>query len=194
MARRPDARALLFERIRTSPPKFVHARGVPYTVAVEEAEDPREIDHVFLQLEVPPYGRLRVCVNTLSRLNRDAGYDGRVRVGIIRSAYVEKPLPGLEECAGLDYAKHEEKHNVFYEHFAHAALVAALVAKMKVAIRAEVWGELYASDHLGIHQIHSRRASNAVPIDVPNRDGALKLYYPQDNVAEAFLFKFDGQT
>jgi hypothetical protein len=28
---------------------------------------------------------------------------------------------------------------------------------------------------------------------VKNRDGALKLYYPQDNAAEAFLFKFDGQ-
>jgi hypothetical protein len=194
MAKRPDARALLFERIRTSPPKFVHVRGIPYTVAVEESEDPLKIDHVYLNIEAPPFGRIRVAMNTLSRLSRDAGYDPRVRLGIIRSTYTEKPQPGLEECAGLDYAKQEEKHNVFYEHMEHAALAELLVGKMKTAIRAEVWGELYATDHIGIHQIHSRRASNALPTDVKSRDGALKLYYPQDNLAEAFLFKFDGQT
>ena len=193
MARRPDARALLFERIRTSPPKFVHVRGIPYTVAVEEAEDPLRIDHIYLSVEAPPFGRLRVSVNTLSRLNRDAGFDPRVRIGIIRSTYVEKPVSGLEECAGLDYAKYEEKHNVFYEFYEHPAVVELLVAKMKLAIRVEIWGELYASDHIGIHQIHSRRASSAVPPDVKGRDGALKLYYPQDNLAEAFLFKFCGQ-
>lgn len=193
MAKRPDARALLFERIRTSPPKFVHVRGVPYTVVVEEAEDPSKIDHVYLNLEVPPYGRLRVCINTLSRLNRDAGFDPRIRVGIIRSTYTEKPQPSLEECAGLDYAKQEEKHHITYELYEHAALTELLVPKIKAAIRAEVWGELYATDHLGLHQIHSRRASNAVAADVKNRDGAMKLYYPQDNAAEAFLFKFDGQ-
>jgi len=193
MARRPDARALLFERIRTSPPKFVHVRGVPYTVAVEENADPLKVDHVYLNVEVPPFGRLRVAVNTLSRLNRDAGFDPRVRVGIIRSTYTEKPVPSLEECAGLDYAKQEEKHSVTYEPCEQAALTEMLVTKMKAAIRAEIWGELYARDHLGIHQIHCRRASKGQPQEVANRDGALKLYYPQDNLAEAFLFKFDGQ-
>ena len=64
---------------------------------------------------------------------------------------------------------------------------------MKAAIRAEVWGELYATDHIGVHQVHSRRASCAVTTDLKSRDGALKLYYPQDNLAEAFLFKFCGQ-
>ena len=194
MARRPDARALLFERIRTSPPKFVHVRGVPYTVAIEEAEDPLKIDHVYLNVEVPPFGRLRVAINTLSRLNREGGFDPRMRVGIIKSTYTEKPMPSLEECNGLDYAKQDEKHGVKYEIYEQAALTEMLVAKMKAAIRAEIWGELYARDHLGIHQVHCRRASKAVPVDVPNRDGALKLYYPQDNAAEAFLFKFDGQA
>ena len=193
MARRPDARTLLFERIRTSPPKFVHVRGIPYTVAVEESDDPLKIDHIYLNVEAPPFGRLRVAINTLSRLNRDAGFDGRVRVGIIRSTYAEKPTPGLEECAGLDYAKQEEKHQIVYEPYEHAALVGVLVTKMKAAIRAEIWGELYATDHIGIHQIHSRRASSAVPQDFKGRDGALKLYYPEENLAEAFLFKVCGQ-
>ena len=194
MARRPDARALLFERIRTSPPKFVHVRGVPYTVAVEESEDPLKIDHVYLNVEVPPFGRLRVAINTLSRFSRDAGFDPRIRVGIIKSTYTEKPMPSLEECNGLDYAKQDEKHGVKYQVYEQAELQEMLVTKMKAAIRAEIWGELYARDHLGIHQVHCRRASKAVPVDVPNRDGALKLFYPQDNAAEAFLFKFDGQA
>ena len=192
MARRPDARALLFERIRTSPPKFVHVRGVPYTVAVEEGEDPLKANHVYLNVEVPPFGRLRVAVNTLSCLSHDAGFDPRVRVGIIRSTYTEKPAPSLEECNGLDYAKQEEKHGVKFEICEQAALTGMLVAKMKVAIRVEIWGELYARDHLGIHQVHSRRASKAMPVEEPTREGELKLNYPQDNAAEAFLFKFDG--
>ena len=194
MARRPDARTLLYERIRTSPPKFVHVRGVPYTVAVEESEDPLKIDHVYLNLEVPPFGRLRVCINTLSRISREAGFDPRIRVGIIKSTYEEKPQPGLEECAGLDYAKQEEKHGIRFEAMEQPALTEMLVTKMKIAIRAEIWGELYARDHLGLHQIHSRRASKAVPIDLKGRDGALKLYYPAENQAEAFLFKYDGQV
>jgi len=194
MARRPDARALLFERIRTSPAKFVHVRGVPYTVAVEESEDPLKIDHVYLNVEVPPFGRLRVAINTLSRISREAGFDPRIRVGIIKSTYTEKPIPSLEECNGLDYAKQDEKHGVKYQTYEQAELQEMLVTKMKVAIRAEIWGELYARDHLGIHQVHCRRASKAVPVDVPNRDGALKLFYPQDSAAEAFLFKFDGQA
>ncbi len=194
MARRPDARTLLYERIRTSPPKFVHVRGVPYTVAVEESEDPLKIDHVYLNLEVPPFGRLRVCINTLSRISREAGFDPRIRVGIIKSTYEEKPQPGLEECAGLDYAKQEEKHGIRFEAMEQPALTEMLVTKMKIAIRAEIWGELYARDHLGLHQIHSRRASKAVPIDLKGRDGALKLYYPTENQAEAFLFKYDGQV
>jgi len=193
MARRPDARALLFERIRTTPAKFVQVRGVPYAVAVEEASDPLKLDHVWLTLEVPPFGRLRAAINTLSRINRDAGFDSRIRVGIVRSTYTEKPATGLEECAGQDYAHIEATQKIVYEPCEREALTETLVTKLKAAIRVELWGELYARDHLGIHQIHCRRASCAVTQDCKNRDGALKLYYPADNLAELFLFKFCGQ-
>ena len=74
----------------------------------------------------------------------------------------------------------------------HEPLTELLVTKAKTAVRAEVWGELYAKDHLGIHQIHCRRASCAVTTDLKGRDGALKLYYA-DNTSELFLFKFCGQ-
>ncbi len=189
---KPDARTLLFERIRTRPSKFVHVCGIPYAVALETAEDPAEIDHIHLTLEVPPYGRLRAAVNTFSRLNRDAGFDSRIRMGIVSSTYEKKPDPGLEELPGQDYAQLEAILPIAYEFYEHAALAELLMEKMKRAIRADAWGELYARDHLGIHQIHSRRASCAVALDLHNRDGALQLYYP-DNVSELLLFKFCGQ-
>ncbi len=189
---KPDARTLLFERIRTRPAKFVHVCGVPYAVAREVAGNPADADHLHLTLEVPPYGRLRAAVNTFSRLNRDAGFDPRIRVGIVSSTYEKKPEPSLEELPGQDYAQLEAILPISYEHFDHEPFAELLMEKMKRAIRADVWGELYARDHLGIHQIHSRRASCAVALDLHNRDGALQLYYP-DNVAELLLFKFCGQ-
>ena len=193
MGRKADARTLLFERIRTSPPKFVHVTGVPYIVEKEPAEDEEKIDHVWITVEAPPFGRLRCTLNTLSRLNRDAGHDGRVRVGIVRMPWVEKPVPALEECVGQDYAQLEKTVGVEYVLYERDALCEMLLEKAKAAVRVEVWGDLFAREHLGVHQIHSRRASCAVPADVKKRDGALKLYYLEDNLSELFLFKFCGQ-
>ena len=193
MARRADSRTLLFEKIRTTPPKFVHVTGVPYTVEIEQSEDPLRVDHVWITLEVPPLGRVRAAINTLSRFNRDAGFDARVRVAIIPGTWDEKPENGLLEEAGQDYAMIEAALPVTYEFYEHDPLAEMLVTKAKLAVRAEVWGELYAQDHLGVHQIHSRRASCAVTRDIKGRDGALKLYYA-DNTSELFLFKFCGQA
>ena len=189
---KPDARALLYERIRTRPAKFVHVRGVPYTVTHEVAENPDDADHIHLTMEVPPFGRLRAAVNTFSRLNRAAGFDSRIRMGIVPAPYEKKPEPGLEELPGQDYAQLEAILPIAYESYDREPLAALLMEKMKRAVRAEVWGELYAREHLGIHQIHSRRASCAVALDLRNRDGALKLYYP-DGLSELLLFKFCGQ-
>ena len=189
---KPDARTLLFERIRTRPAKFVHVRGVPYTVTHEVAENPEDADHIHLTMEVPPFGRLRAAVNTFSRLNRAAGFDARIRMGIVAAPYDKKPEPGLEELPGQDYAQLEAILPIAYESYDREPLAVLLMEKMKRAVRTEVWGELYAREHLGIHQIHSRRASCAVPLDLRNRDGALKLYYP-DGLSELLLFKFCGQ-
>ena len=193
MTRRADARTLLFEKIRASPPKFVHVTGVPYTVELEQSEDPLRVDHVWITIEAPPFGRIRAAINTLSRFNRDAGFDARVRVGIVAGTWDEKPENGLLEERGQDYAMIEAALPVTYEFYEHEALAELLVSKAKSAVRAEVWGELYAQDHLGVHQIHNRRASCAVARDLKGRDGALKLYYA-DNTTELFLFKFCGQA
>lgn len=193
MARRPDARALLFERIRTTPAKFVHVRGVPYVVAVDTSTDPADQDEISLTLEVPPFGRLRASINTSSRASREAGFDPRIIIAILRSTYTEKPATGLEECAGQDYATIEATRQIIYEPFEREELNELLVKKLKAAIRVELWGELYAKDQLGVHQIHSRRPSSAVSTGYKNRDGALQLYYPADNLSELILFKFAGQ-
>ncbi|MHA3774539.1 hypothetical protein ACXR0O_23695 [Verrucomicrobiota bacterium sgz303538] len=193
MRKRPDARALLYERIRTAPPKFVHVTGVPYTVEVEACDDPEKLDHVWMTMEVPPLGRIRASINTVSRAGRQAGVDSRIFVAVLPNTWTEKPQTGLVECDGQSYAKVEAATEISYTPYDREELTAILLTKMKAAIRAEVWGDLYARDHLGVHQIHSRRASAAVSTDVKNRDGALKLYYAQDNLAELFLFKFAGQ-
>jgi hypothetical protein len=193
MPRRPDARTLLFEKIRNSPPRFVHVIGVPYAVERETRDDPEKIDHIWLTLEAPPYGRLRASLNTVSNSAAASGLDSRIRVGIVKGSWTEKPAPGLTEDPGQDYAKIEATFKVSYEPIERDALAQRLIESARRAVRAEVWVELHAGEYLGIRQIHGRRGSHAVTDDLRNRDGALKFYYPEDNAAELFLFKFAGQ-
>jgi hypothetical protein len=192
--RRPDARTLLFEKIRTSAAKFVHVTGVPYTVErAPAATEGTESDNLWLTVEAPPFGRLRVVLNTASAAARTAGDSPNLRVGIVQSTWTEKPAPKLAEDNGQDYAKIEAAFAVTYQEMAPAELFDLLAERAKRAVRAEVWGELFARDTLGVRQVHSRRKSRAVPDDLRNRDGALKLYYA-DNTAELMLFKFEGQS
>jgi hypothetical protein len=173
-------------------PIYVRAVGIPYRVESEPEDDPSRIDHVWLTLEVPPIGRLNVAINTLSRYNRDAGFDERIRIGILPSTYARKPEPLLESRDPLDYTVIEAMNAIDFVPMDHDPAEALLIEKCNAAIRAEVWGELYIQKHLGIHQVHSRRASCAVARDIIGQDGALKLYY-RDGLAELLMFKFCGQ-
>jgi hypothetical protein len=173
-------------------PIFVRAIGIPYKVEIEPADDPSRVDHVWMTMECPPVGRLIVSINTLSRYNRDGGFDPRIRLGKVLSRYTERPEPVLERHDPLDYTVLEVLHPVDYFAVEHDPLEEMLITKCNDAVRAEVWGELYIREHLGIHQIHSRRASCAVARDIIGRDGGLRLYY-RDGVAELLLFKFCGQ-
>jgi hypothetical protein len=190
--RKADHREQLLASLRPSAPRFARIVGVPTHVEIEPERDLRKQDHVWLTLEIPPLGNVRAVINTLSRLNRDAGFDGRIRIGTLRSSSDKPPDPLLEDSAGLDYATLETVHNIFYEPYEHEDAAALLIKKGRAASRAEAWGELYGRNHLGLHQIHSRRASSAVGFDVRNRDGALKFYFP-DSTAEMLFFKFVGQ-
>jgi hypothetical protein len=171
---------------------YVRVIGIPYHIQIEPHPDETRVDHVWMDVQIPPCGRLRLSVNTLSKLNERAGFNPRMRLGIVASTYEERPEPLIETAPPLDYRLIEQSTPVDYVTYDHDPLEALLLAKGQRAIRIEAWGELYIHMHLGVHQLHSRRASCAVSQDFLGRDGALKLYYP-DKTAELLLFKFCGQ-
>jgi hypothetical protein len=171
--------------------EFVRVAGAPVMVEIEYATSEAKVDHVWIDINAPE--RLRLAVNTLSRRNRDAGFDSRIRVGLVREPWIDLPPRGVYSSTGLDYDEIEAGHNVFYEFHDKSQMEKLLCEKARAAVFIEAWGELYARDHPGVHQIHSRRASCAVPEEVAGRDGALKFYYQTDHAAELLLIKFCGQ-
>jgi hypothetical protein len=192
MRKKPDTRALLYERIQNSPPKFVHVTGVPYSMELKPPAEGGTSDQVWITMEAPPYGRVRAVINTVSRLNELAGVKPDVRLGLQTVPWEEKPETGLTEASTMSYGAVEATLPMEYTDCDPASLGTMLLERARSAVRMEVWGDLYASDHLGVRQIHSRRASATVKEDLSGRDGALRLYYP-DNRSEIFLFKFHGQ-
>jgi len=163
-------------------------------VQIEYSSHEIRVDHVWITLQVSDAGQMRVAVNTLSRLNRDAGFDGRIRVGVVAETWDKLPETGIFDCERLDYTEIESRTNVFYEYRTRLEMEAMLTEKAGTAILMEVWGDIYAHNHVGVHQIHSRRASCAVHKEIVGRDGALKFYYPEEQRSELLLFKFCGQA
>ncbi len=175
-------------------PIYARIVGIPYQCELKIAARPELVDHVWLTVQVPPCGPLLIAINTLSRVNRDAGFDERVSVGILTSHYEEeeKPEPMIEESTALDYTVIEAQTPVTFTAYDQPALAELLIARARAALRVEAWGELYRRSELGMHQVHSRRASCAVERDLIGKDGGLRFYLP-GGVAELFLFKFCGQ-
>jgi hypothetical protein len=68
-----------------------------------------------------------------------------------------------------------------------------LCTKARAADCIQAWGELYARDQPGVHQIHSMRRSCAVEEDILKRDGALMFFHEKDHTSELLLLKFCGQ-
>ncbi len=159
---------------------------------VEKNDNPDEIDHVWIRIH--PGDEIFISINTSSKKNRLAGFDPRIRVGMIRETWTRLPLHGAEICPASDYADIEARANVFFEHYERGPLEDLLKDRCAKACLLEVWGAPYHQRiQQGVHQIHSRRASCAVPEDVRGRDGALKFYYESGQATELFLFKFCGQ-
>jgi len=103
------------------------------------------------------------------------------------------PVAGLAKSTGLDYHVLENISPVTYIEYERPALELLMTEKTNRAILIEAWGELYVRAHLGIHQVHSMRASCSVPRDLQGRDGAIRFYYAEKNQAELLLFKYCGQ-
>jgi hypothetical protein len=173
-------------------PLYAHVVGTIAKIEMEVADSPDRVDHVWITLDIPPCGPVLLSVNTLSRLNRKEGFDPLVRVAIVKTSYAGMPEPFIEEAMGLDYATIEAQFHPRWESYEHDPLAALLMKRARAALRIEAWGEIYREPHLGLHQIHSRRASCAVKTDIIGHDGALRFYLP-DGRAEMFLFKYCGQ-
>ncbi len=180
---------------RVAAPDFVHAVGGDLQARSEDHPNPEFIDHVWITMETGSPDRLTVAVNTLSRRNRDAGFDPRVRLGILRGTWQHLPGRGVVRWQGFDYEEIEAGANLFFEHYERSALEELLLSTSARAILLEVWGAPYHHRrHPGIHQIHSRRASCAVPENIRNLDGALQFSFAEEQETALFLFKFCGQS
>lgn len=137
-------------------------------------------------------GQLVVSVNTRSLHNERAGFDSRVRRGILRGTWSTLPVKGVVPCEGFDYAPMEKQANIYYEPCERAELETFLMETSTRATVLEVWGVPYSTPVTGIHQIHSRRASCAISREIQGRDGALQFYFP-DQTSLLVFFKFCGQ-
>lgn len=170
---------------------LVRAVGRILGAEVEFHQNPLDVDHVWIWIDVG--GELLVSVNTRSKRNLLAGFDPRIRVGMVRSTWDELPPVGAHPCGGMDYVEIEACSNVFFEHYEREGLEKLLLSSAEEAFLLEIWGAPYRHRREGIHQIHSRRASCAVPEDITGRDGALKFYFERDRRSLQLLFKFCGQ-
>jgi hypothetical protein len=173
--------------------EFVHVAGIPISFAAETDRDPANIDHFWIMLGIGSDEPIRLALSTHSRQNAAAGFDPRVRVGIVASTWRELPAAGMTASRGLDYQEIEAAGPITYIEHERPALETLLAQKTGRALFIEAWGELYVRNHLGIHQLHSRRASCSVLTDYKGRDGALRFYYGDDATAEMLLFKYCGQ-
>jgi len=171
---------------------LVHVAGTPIAFAAEIDRVPANIDHFWITIGIGTGEPIRIALSTHSRQNAAAGVDPRMRVGIIPSTWQKLPVAGLVKSTCLDYHVLETASPVAYVDYERPALERLLTEKVTRAIFIEAWGELYVRTHVGIHQVHSMRASCSVPRDYIGRDGAIRFYFP-DGTAEMLLFKYCGQ-
>jgi hypothetical protein len=172
---------------------LVRLAGAPIAFAAEIDRVPANIDHFWITIGTGAGEPIRVALSTHSRQNAAAGFDPRMRVGTIASTWAELPVPGLVKSTGLDYQALESASPVTYIEYERPSLELLLTEKTRRAILIEAWGELYVRTHVGIHQVHSMRASSAVPRDFIGRDGAIRFYFAEDARTELLLFKYCGQ-
>lgn len=115
-----------------------------------------------------------------------------MRLGISTSTWQELPAASLVKSPALDYQALEAVSPITFAEYERPALETLLAEKTSRAIFIEAWGELYVRTHVGIHQVHSMRASCSISRDLVGRDGAIRFYFP-DGTAEMLLFKYCGQ-
>jgi hypothetical protein len=173
---------------------LVHLAGTPAAFAAELDPVAANIDHFWITIAIGTGESVRIALSTHSRQNAAAGFDPRIRLGIQASTWTKLPAAGVVKSPGLDYGSVEVAAPVIYLEYERPALETLLIEKATRAICIEAWGELYVRTHVGIHQVHSMRASCSVLRDLVGRDGAIRFYFAGENQAELLLFKYCGQV
>ena len=180
----------IFQEIATP---LVRVVGNDLKGRVESSGHDRHPGHRWISLG-PGFGiSVVVSVNTWSHRNAEAGFDPRVRLGILRGSCEEFPERGFNECRRFSYGDLPWQEEVDYRHLERVVLEQLLLDRVASAAMIEVWGAPYHRDHPGIHQIHSRSASCAVAESREGLDGALRFYFREERRTETLLFKFCGQ-
>lgn len=173
---------------------FVLGAGEIVRFAPESGIDSEKIDHFWITIRAGDAGLVQVSVSTRSLKHFADGFDPRMRLAILSGRWEKLPQAGLSRARGLNYAKLESEGPLVYEAIERRALEQLLSAKCRRAIFLEVWGAFYVRAGLGIHQVHSRRASCSLRTDYIGRDGAIRFSYREDFVSEMLLFKYCGQA
>jgi hypothetical protein len=173
---------------------LVRVVGTVVRAEVEHSHKPADVDHVWLTLQAGLPHPISVSISTFSRRSRDAGVDPRVRLGRRREAWTALPAPVVESIPEFSYAGLEGRANVFYETVERGELEQILIADAQRSLRAEVIGTPYHRRPIvGLHQVHSRAASDAVKENLTGRDGAVRFYFDMPREAHWLFFKFSGQ-
>lgn len=171
---------------------LVRITGTPVAYAAETDRVPANIDHFWISVATGSGDPIRIALSTHSRQNAAAGFDPRLRIGVVVSTWTELPSPGLEKSSGLNYTEIENIAAPLYVEYERPALEEFLTDLTSRCVFIEAWGELYVRTHLGIHNVHSMRASCSVLRDFVGRDGAICFYFP-DGRTELLLLKYCGQ-
>jgi hypothetical protein len=174
--------------------QFVVVAGKVLGFVAETDRDAANVDHFWITIDAGKAGRLEISLSTFSKRNRDAGFDGRMRVAIISSPWETLPDAGLRPGDRLDYGELEAQTACTFSIYERPAVEQLLEEKTRQAILVEAWGELYVRRQNGIHQVHSRRASCSVARDIVGRDGAIRFYFAEERRSEMLLFRYCGQA
>ncbi len=185
-----ERRLRIFRDLQTP---LAHLVGDHLKARVEIPDHKYSPDHVWISMDPGLSVRVVISVNTFSIRNGQAGFDPRVRLGIQRGTWERLPERGINECHRFAYEDLPGIEGTEFVPMERVLIEQAILDRVHHALLLEAWGAPYHRELPGIHQIHSRRGSCAVPLSMEGRDGALRFYFSEGKRVETLLFKFCGQ-
>ena len=187
-SRRAAHLAEIFDPQKT---RLMHVAGRCVKAEVETAASREKVDHVWISLDAGLSRPVLIAVNTLSRKSLKAGFDPRVRLGVLGMQAGELPHPGARPWPWLSYRDYENRHNIFYEAIDRGQAESIFLEWALRAKFIEAWGAPFFRKKPGLHQVHSRSRSCAVAEDLVGVDGALRFIFGDE--AKMVFLKFCGQ-